>query len=263
MSKKIKMYQVDAFTDKLFHGNPAAVCLLDEWLSEEQMQKIGTENNLSETAFLVPKGDDYEIRWFTPVVEVELCGHATLASAHVLFEHNNYPNEKVIFHSQARGELTVTKDGKSLTLNFPADTIQKVDAPESLLKAFNIKPKECYKGKTDFLLIYSSQEEIEKIEPDFNLILLSGARGVIVTAKGNDTDFVSRFFAPGAGINEDPVTGSAHTTLTPYWSEKTGKKVLTAKQISKRQGDLKCELCGDRVKITGKAVTYLIGEIEI
>jgi len=263
MSKKIKMYQVDAFTDKLFRGNPAAVCLLDEWLSEEQMQKIGAENNLSETAFLVPKGDDYEIRWFTPAVEVELCGHATLASAHVLFEHTNHPNEKIIFHSRVRGELTVTKDDRFLTLDFPADTIKKVDAPENLLKAFNIKPWECYKGKTDFMLIYSSQEEIEQIEPDFNLILLSGARGVIVTAKGNDTDFVSRFFAPEAGINEDPVTGSAHTTLTPYWSEKTGKKVLTAKQISKRQGDLKCELFGDRVKITGKAVTYLIGEIEI
>lgn len=257
------MYQVDAFTDKLFHGNPAAVCLLDEWLSGEQMQKIGAENNLSETAFIVPKGDDYEIRWFTPSVEVELCGHATLATAHVLFEHIKYPNEKVIFHSRVHGQLAVRKSGDLLTLDFPVDIIEKVDAPENLLKAFNLKPLECYKGKTDFMLIYSSQEQIEKIEPDFNLILLSGARGVIVTATGNETDFVSRFFAPEAGINEDPVTGSAHTTLTPYWSKKTGKNILTAKQISKRQGELKCELSGDRVKITGKAVTYLIGEIEI
>jgi PhzF family phenazine biosynthesis protein len=263
MQNKIMTYQVDAFADKLFSGNPAAVCLLDEWLSSELMQKIGAENNLSETAFVVPKGDNYKIRWFTPTIEVELCGHATLASAHVLFTHNNYLKEKIIFHSRKRGELTVKKDGDFLTLDFPADKVAKIDAPHSLLKAFNLKPLECYKGRTDYMLIYSSQEEIEKIQPDFNQILLSGARGVIVTAKGKDTDFVSRFFAPNAGINEDPVTGSAHTSLTPYWTEKTGKNVLTAKQISKRQGELKCELSGGRVKISGKAITYLIGEIEI
>jgi len=263
MSKKIKIHQVDAFTEKLFHGNPAAVCVLDGWLSDDLMQKIGSENNLSETAFIVPKGDEYEIRWFTPTVEVDLCGHATLASAFVLFEHYSHPTKKINFHSKSRGMLAVEKNDNVLTLDFPVDSVNKVDVPESLLNAFNLKPQECYKGKTDYLLIYSSQEEIENIEPDFNLILSSGERGVIVSATGNDTDFVSRFFAPQAGVNEDPVTGSAHTTLTPVWSKKLNKTFLTAKQISKRGGELKCELIGDRVKISGSAVTYLVGEIEI
>jgi len=263
MSQKIKIHQIDAFTDRLFHGNPAAVCVLDQWLSEETMQKIGLENNLSETAFIVPKENEYEIRWFTPTVEVALCGHATLASAYVLFEYYNHPTNKIIFQSKFSGLLPVEKEGDNLTLNFPADTVKKVEIPEDLVKAFNIEPIECYKGKTDYLLIYSNQEEIENIEPDFNLILKSGERGVIVSATGNNTDFVSRFFAPQAGVNEDPVTGSAHTTLTPIWSKKLGKNLMSAKQISKRQGDLKCELLGDRVKISGSAVTYLIGEIYI
>jgi PhzF family phenazine biosynthesis protein len=263
MSRKLKMYQVDAFTNKLFHGNPAAVCVIDEWLSEDLMQNIALENNLSETAFVVPKDDEYEIRWFTPAAEVELCGHATLASAHVLFYYYSHPTNKIIFQSRNRGQLTVEKDGDSLTLNFPADTVNKIDEPEEVLKAFNIKPVECYQGKTDYLLIYKSQEEIEQLDPKFDLIIKSGARGVIVSAPGNETNFVSRFFAPQVGINEDPVTGSAHTTLTPVWSKKLDKKILTAKQISKRIGDLKCELAEDRVKITGNAVTYLIGEIEI
>ena len=264
MSKKIKLYQVDAFTNKLFQGNPAAVCVIDDWLSDELMQKIGLENNLSETAFVVPKGDKYEIRWFTPVTEVDLCGHATLASAFVLFEYYNHSTNIITFLSKVHGKLIVKKNNDdTLTLDFPVDIVNKIDIPEKLMQAFNIKPQECYKGKTDYLLIYSSQEEIEKIDPDFNLILSSGERGVIISAPGNETDFVSRFFAPQAGINEDPVTGSAHTTLTPVWSKKLGKTILSAKQLSKRSGELKCELIEDRVKISGNVVPYLIGEIEI
>lgn len=264
MSKKIKLYQVDAFTNKLFQGNPAAVCVIDEWLSDELMQKIGLENNLSETAFVVQKGDVYEIRWFTPTLEVDLCGHATLAAAFVLFEYYNHSTNTITFQFKSSGKLTVDKnDNGSLTLNFPTDIVSKVDIPEALISAFNIQPKECYKGRTDYLLIYSSQEEIENINPDFSKILTSGERGVIISAPGKNNDFVSRFFAPQAGINEDPVTGSAHTTLAPVWSEKLNKPKLTAKQLSKRGGDLVCELVGDRVKISGNAVKYLIGEIEI
>lgn len=264
MSMKLRLYQIDAFAKRVFQGNPAAVCVLDEWLTDELMQKLGLENNLSETAFVVPKGDEYEIRWFTPTVEVDLCGHATLASAFVLFEYYKHPSDIIIFQSKSRGKLSVKKnDDGTLTLDFPADTVNKVELPESLKNAFNISPVECYKGKTDYLLIYSSQEDIENIEPDFNLILNSGERGVIVSAPGKNTDFVSRFFAPQAGVNEDPVTGSAHTTLTPVWSAKLNKTKLSAKQLSKRGGELVCELIGERVKISGSAVKYLIGEIEI
>lgn len=262
MLKKIKLYQVDAFTAKVFGGNPAAVCVLDEWLDEDTMQKIATENNLSETAFVVPKGADFEIRWFTPLAEVALCGHATLASAFVLF--NFYDQKKQInFHSRASGILPVEKKDDWIVLDFPADLHEKVDIPKELLAAFNIEPVECYKGKTDYLLLFSSQKQIEALRPDFNQIIKSGVRGVIVSAQGDETDFVSRFFAPKVGVNEDPVTGSAHTTLIPFWSKKLGKKELTARQLSKRQGDLLCEYLGDRVKMKGKGICYLKGEIEI
>ncbi len=260
---KLKLYQVDAFTDKLYHGNPAAVCVVDEWLSETQMQNIAAENNLSETAFIVKKGDSYEIRWFTPLVEVNLCGHATLASAFVLFNFYCQDCKKIEFHSRKSGILTVEKENDLIVLNFPADVAKQVKIPEELLKAFNFTPLEAYKGKTDYLLLFSSQEEIENLKPDYQLIYSTGVRGVIVTARGNDTDFVSRFFAPFVGINEDPVTGSAHTILIPYWSEKIGKTVLTAKQLSKRQGELNCRFLGDRVNIAGKAVLYMTGEIDV
>jgi PhzF family phenazine biosynthesis protein len=260
---KIKLFQIDAFTDKVFGGNPAAVCILDKWIDEEIMQKIAAENNLAETAFVVKNESDFEIRWFTPVVEVDLCGHATLAAAYVLYEYYNCTYDKINFHSHISGLLSVEKKDDFLTLDFPTDIYEKTDTPKVLINAFGITPKETYQGKTDYLLIFSSQKDIEKIKPDLNLIAKVGGRGVIVSAQGQETDFVSRFFAPQAGINEDPVTGSAHTTLTPIWSEKLKKKILTAKQLSKRQGNLVCEYLGDRVKITGKAVTYLIGEIEI
>ena len=261
--ERIKIFHIDAFTEKVFSGNPAAVCILDKWIDVDKMQKIASENNLAETAFVVKKDNDFEIKWFTPTIEVELCGHATLASAYVLFKYYDYQSEKINFFSSHSGLLSVEKNNEFLTLDFPTDIYKKTDIPNALSKAFDIKPIEVYKGKSDYLLIFSSQEEIENADPDLNMISTIDGRGVMISAKGNETDFVSRFFAPQSGIDEDPVTGSAHTTLTPYWSKKLNKKVLTAKQLSKRGGDLKCEYLGEHVKITGKAVTYLIGEIEI
>jgi len=260
---KIKIYQIDAFSDQVFRGNPAAVCILDNWLDESTMQLIAAENNLAETAFVVPKGRNYAIRWFTPKSEVDLCGHATLASAHVLFNYYNYKFHSIKFESMASGELLVTKDGQKLVLDFPADQIEKVAPPDSLLKAIGGKPIETYRGKTDFLLIFDSQSTIELLKPDFKQLSKVNTRGIIVSARGEKFDFVSRFFAPQVGIDEDPVTGSAHTTLTPYWANKLNKTKLTAQQLSKRKGELVCVWDGDRVKISGSAVTYMIGEIEI
>jgi PhzF family phenazine biosynthesis protein len=259
---KTKIYQVDAFTEKLYGGNPAAVCPLDKWLDESIMQNIASENNLSETAFFVKEKDGLHIRWFTPAVEVDLCGHATLASAHVIFHHLKYKDDVIVFHSKS-GELTVSRHDELIALNFPADKPQKTVAPNELIAGIEIVPLETYKGKTDYMLIYLSQKQIEIISPEFQVLEKAKARGVIVTAKGDETDFVSRFFAPQSGVNEDPVTGSSHTMLIPYWSNKLGKKELTAKQISKRQGLLWCKDLGDRVEIAGKAVTYLIGEIDV
>jgi PhzF family phenazine biosynthesis protein len=260
---KIKLYQIDAFTDKVFHGNPAAVCVLQEWLEEEKMQQIAGENNLAETAFVVPRGSDYEIRWFTPAVEVDLCGHATLAAAYVLFHFYGHQSDRINFHSRRSGLLTVDKNGEALTMDFPADELEQAATPEALVTAFGKPPLETYKGKTDYLLIYSSQAIIEAFKPDISLVARVQARGIIVSAPGDEVDFVSRFFCPQVGITEDPVTGSAHTTLTPYWSKRLDKKTLQAKQLSARQGDLTCEYLGERVKITGKAVTYLTGEIKV
>jgi len=258
----IRIYQVDAFTDKLFRGNPAAVCPLDQWLPAETMQQIAMENNLAETAFFVKGKDRYPIRWFTPAVEVDLCGHATLASAYVIFHVFGCEGPVVEFDS-ASGVLSVRRDGDDLTLNFPADTIEPARAPESLVRALGALPLETYKGKSDFMLVFGSQREIEEMAPDMSLLLRVPARGVIVTARGDAVDFVSRFFAPQVGVPEDPVTGSAHTTLTPYWAKKLGKPELTAMQLSKRRGWLKCRPSGDRVEISGQARAYLSGTIEI
>ena len=262
MTKGLKLFQIDTFTDVLFGGNPAAVLLLEAWLSTDKMQKIANENNLAETVFIVKKEKTlFEIRWFTPTIEVDLCGHATLAAAYVLFEHYDYHSDTINFHSHASGMLSVSRKGDMLSLDFPVDLYKKVTPPETLLQAFNITPLETYRGKTDFLLMFSSQEDIENANPDLSLIKSAGGRGVIITAQGNDVDFVSRFFAPQSGIDEDPVTGSAHTTLAPIWSEKLKKSVLTATQLSKRRGTLVCELKGNRVQIMGKAVTYMVGEL--
>jgi PhzF family phenazine biosynthesis protein len=259
---KTKLYQVDAFTSRLFGGNPAAVCILGQWLDDSLMQRIAAENNLSETAFAVRQGDGYGIRWFTPESEVDLCGHATLATAHVLFEHYAFPGRKIIFHTRTSGRLAVMKEDGSLTLDFPSDTLERAKAPPKLVESIGREPAEIYRGRTDYLLIYEAQGDIEAISPDYRQLAVLDLRGIIVSAQGIDTDFVSRFFAPGLGINEDPVTGSAHTTLTPYWAARLGKNSLTARQLSARKGELKCRLLGDRVHITGKAVTYLVGEIE-
>lgn len=269
---KYKLYQVDAFTQcrdqarlvpALFTGNPAAVCPLEKWLSDDLMQKIAMENNLAETAFYVKDGDRYLLRWFTPKVEVDLCGHATLASAFVLFNHENHKGNRIDFYSERSGQLTVTREGIFLTLDFPADKIEKVDITDDIRKSFNIFPLEAYKGKTDLMLVFESESQIRTIVPDFSLLAKLDYRGVIVTAKGDDVDFVSRFFGPQVGINEDPVTGSAHTTLTPYWSERLGKDHLTAMQLSERSGYLECAVSGERIRIKGQAALYLTGEIFI
>ena len=259
---KLEIYQVDAFTKEVFKGNPAAVCPLEEWLDAELMQKIALENNLSETAFFVKKDDVYEIRWFTPTFEIDLCGHATLASAFVIFECLKLESEIVKFHSHKSGEFTVEKNDDLLILDFPARTVEKCDAPEDLIEAIGKEPKEILKAR-DYFLIYENEREIADIAPDFSRLLEVGGHGFIVTAKGETSDFVSRFFAPEVGVFEDPVTGSAHCNLIPFWAEKLGKNELFAKQISMRGGELFCRLEGDRVKIGGNAVLYLKGEIYV
>lgn len=259
----IPIYQADAFTDKLFGGNPAAICPLKEWLPEPTMQKIAAENNLAETAFFVPEGDGFRLRWFTPEIEIDLCGHATLATAHILYSQLGYTKSIIHFHTEKAGTLTVTKYNDLYTLDFPARMGEKVAPPEELVKALGTEsPLEAYKSR-DYMLVYSSEEEIAAIKPDFNALSKIDALGIIVTARGNRSDFVSRMFAPSAGINEDPVTGSAHCSLIPYWAEQLGKTELHAYQISGRLGELWCELKGDRVRISGKVVTYLKGEIAV
>lgn len=257
---KYPIYQVDAFSDVLFHGNPAAVVPLNSWLPDEVMQSIAAENNLSETAFFIPGEDRYELRWFTPSVEVDLCGHATLAAAHVLFRHLNFIESEIRFSSRS-GMLRVMKEGDWITLDFPSDVAQKIEISETMQKALRRMPLEVYKGKLDFLAVLSSETEVLQAEPDLKAMAELGQRGVIISAKGNEVDFVSRYFAPNAGIDEDPVTGSAHCVLIPYWSSVLGKHELTARQVSKRGGSLKCKLQDARVLMSGKAVTYLSGEI--
>jgi PhzF family phenazine biosynthesis protein len=260
---KLKMYQVDAFAEKIFTGNPAGVCPLPgDWLEDSLMQNIAFENNLAETAFYIKHDNKYSIRWFTPALEVDLCGHATLATGHVLFTHENYSGSEIQFQSKS-GPLSVKKDNDYLTLNFPTDVIQKIDISSLLTDCFDIKPVEAYKGNADYLLVFESEDQIRNIKFNLTKILLLKNRGVIITARGKEVDFVSRFFAPFAGIDEDPVTGSAHTTLTPYWSGVLHKNELTAMQVSKRSGFLICKNLGARTEISGKAKTYLQGEISV
>lgn len=259
--KRIKIYQVDAFTDTLFSGNPAAVCPLPEaWLDDATMQHIAFENNLAETAFYINNNGACHIRWFTPLVEVDLCGHATLAAAHVLFNHEDSSAGAVGFHSKS-GMLRVTKENEYLTMNFPTDVIENAKLTDEIRSCFDIKPVEVIKGKTDYMLVYDNEGQILDIHYDLTAIREIKARGIIITAKGSSTDFVSRFFAPQSGIDEDPVTGSAHTTLTPYWSRRLNKKELTALQLSKRRGSLICRDRGDRTEISGRAKTYMMGDI--
>jgi PhzF family phenazine biosynthesis protein len=261
---KINIFKLDAFTKERFSGNPAAVCILDRWLDAGKMQQIASENNLAETAFVVKTENLYYIRWFTPTVEVDLCGHATLAAAYVIINYFKNNHEIIRFHSERSGPLSVlTAEDGLLILDFPTDEMHQCEAPAELVNGLKTTPLECYKGKTDYVFVCKSQGEVTSIIPDFSEIAKVKCRGVIVTAPGENCDFVSRFFAPQSGIDEDPVTGSAHTSLTPYWSKKLGKPQLKAAQLSKRKGYLQCSLKGDRVLIGGHVVLFLKGEIFI
>lgn len=258
-----KIYQVDAFAERIFSGNPAAVCPLTEWLPDDIMQKIAAENNLAETAFYVQQDQQFELRWFTPTVEVDLCGHATLAAAFVLFNQEKYMGSSIQFYSPRSGILTVTKNGDLLTLNFPSDTVQEIAITDEMNNCFNLQPTIVFKGRSDYMFVFASEENILDLRPSFDVISNLDARGLIVTARGNDVDFVSRFFAPRVGVNEDPVTGSAHTTLTPYWAKQLHKTDLAAIQLSERKGYLQCKYLNDRVEISGQGKLYLAGEIHL
>ncbi|HEY3373138.1 MAG TPA: PhzF family phenazine biosynthesis protein [Prolixibacteraceae bacterium] len=259
---RLPLFQADAFASSLFKGNPAAVVPLIEWLPDKILQQIALENNLSETAFFIAEGDHFHIRWFTPKAEVNLCGHATLATAHILFNELEFQGNILVFNSKS-GMLTVRKTDDKLQLDFPADFIQQVEMNLSFTDALGLKAIATFKGRTDYLLLFESEEMIQTIKPNFHLLKQTDARGIMVTAAGKEVDFVSRFFAPGVGVDEDPVTGSAHTSLVPFWSARLQKTELTALQLSERGGQLWCTLAGDRVLIAGKAITYLRGEIEI
>jgi predicted PhzF superfamily epimerase YddE/YHI9 len=260
-SMKIPIYQVDAFTNDLFGGNPAAVCPLEEWPDDVLLQKIAMENNLSETAFFVKRGSNYHIRWMTPMSEVDLCGHATLASAFIIFNFIDKDTERILFDSRS-GELVVTRSADLLSLDFPARVPFPAAAPPTLLEAFPDVPVEILFNKT-YLLAFDSEKIVREMAPDFRKLLDVDTHGAIITAPGDAVDFVSRFFAPDVGVNEDPVTGYAHTLLVPYWAHKLGKKCLHALQVSPRGGELFCEHLGERVKISGHAVLFFEGTMNL
>jgi PhzF family phenazine biosynthesis protein len=261
---RLPIYQVDAFADKLFGGNPAAICPLPHWLPDATMQAIAAENNLAETAFFVREGGDYGLRWFTPTVEVDLCGHATLASAHIVFRFLEPKRDSVNFQTLKAGTLTVTRHADLLVMDFPARPPDPAEAPPGLLAALGGNPREVHKARDD-LVVYGSAAEVSALTPDFAaLAKVPDCWAAVVTAPGdNGVDFVSRFFAPAQGINEDPATGSSHCTLVPYWAKRLGKAELNARQLSRRGGALQCELRGDRVSIGGRAVLYLEGLITV
>ena len=263
---KLNIYQVDAFTDKIFGGNPAAIVPLRHWIDEELMQKIAMENNVSETAFFVPSDNgseaSYDIRWFTPSLEIDLCGHATLASAYIIKTFLEPHVQEISFTTQKASVLkTFIKDGL-YTLDFPARMPVATTAPQKLLQCLgNVATIEILKSR-DFFVVLPDEEAVKNIEPDFSLMKELKA-GVIITAKGQTADIVSRFFYPAAGVDEDPVTGSAHCNIIPYWSEKLGTSKIFARQLSKRGGDLWCEYRGDRVLMSGNCVLFMTGEISI
>jgi PhzF family phenazine biosynthesis protein len=258
----MKYFIIDAFTDKLFGGNPAGVCLLETWPEDDVMQNIAMENNLAETAFLVPEGSAYGLRWFTPETEIDLCGHATLASAYVLMNEVRAVSGTVEFHTQS-GTLTVTQNGDAFTMDFPSRPPVPFEIPSLLEQALGVPVLATHMSR-DLLVLLQDEETVKNLRPDFSLLKqIKDAFAIIVTANGVGCDFVSRFFAPNAGIAEDPVTGSSHSTLIPFWSAHLGKQQMKAKQLSARGGTLFCEDCGDRVKIGGTAVCYLRGEISL
>ncbi len=253
----ILFFEIHSFTQNLFHGNPAGVCPLDRWIDDNSMQRIARENNLSETAFFVPQEDHYELRWFTPTAEVDLCGHATLATAYVLFDHLGYEGDAIRFQTQS-GELIVWKDKDFLVMDFPSRPAEPSDIPDHLSSGLGRKVESVFKAR-DYMVVLDSEQEVRRLQPDFSELEKVDCTGIIVTAPGDEVDFVSRFFAPRVGVAEDPVTGSAHSTLTPYWAERLGKSQLKAKQISERGGDLWCRQSEDRVQIAGHAVLYVKG----
>jgi predicted PhzF superfamily epimerase YddE/YHI9 len=260
---RLPIYQVDAFTDSLFGGNPAAVCPLQAWLPDATMQAIAAENNLAETAFFVREGSDYALRWFTPTVEVDLCGHATLASGHIVFSFLEPERESVSFRTLKAGTLTVNRHADMLVMDFPARPAIPAEAPPGLFAALGGKPREVLRAR-DHLIVYGSAAEVAALNPDFAALAKTDCWAAIATAPGdNGVDFVSRFFAPAQGVPEDPVTGSSHCTLVPYWAKRLGKTELNARQLSRRGGALTCALKGDRVSIAGRAVLYLEGRISV
>ena len=259
---RIPLYQVDAFADRAFAGNPAAVCLLEEWPPDSLLQSIALENNLSETAFLVPDGLVWRLRWFTPRVEVDLCGHATLASAHVVFENFQHQAQKVEFETRS-GRLTVYRNGPVLSMEFPANPPATVPAPQGLADALGAAPEAVLAAQSICVAVFGDERTIRALSPDFRRLARLDSMLTAVTAPGDEVDFVSRCFAPGAGIDEDPVTGSAHCALAPYWADRLGKTALTARQVSARGGRLACTMQGDRVVIAGRAAPYLSGTIEL
>jgi len=260
---KLKMYQVDAFADKLFSGNPAAVVILESQLKDEVMQSIAAENNLSETAFVSINESPISIRWFTPSVEVDLCGHATLASARILFDY--YPDlaRKEINLNSKSGVLKITQVESGLCLNFPSDQPAAIESDSLFFEILGIQPSMLLRGKDDYLAVLKNQKQIENMQPNFSLLKRLDARGLVISAPGDEADFVSRCFYPEAGIEEDPVTGSAHTMLTPYWANQLNKEELEAHQLSKRGGRLNCRLANDRVYISGSSVIFFEGIITI
>ena len=260
---RIQLYQVDAFSSKVFSGNPAGVCFLDNWIEDEVLQSIAAENNLSETAFLVRNGENLEIRWFTPVTEVSLCGHATLASAFVIFNYRRWEEDTVRFLTRRSGELVVKKQKDLLEMDFPSRKVHPQNPPPGLLEALKVTPQEVHSAAEVLMVVMDSEKAVREIQPDFAALNEIECDGVIVTAKGDQSDFVSRFFAPQLGIPEDPVTGSAHCILIPYWSGILHKSSLHAYQVSKRGGELFCKYKQDRVAISGTASLYLEGWITI
>lgn len=258
---KLNIYQIDAFTKNIFEGNPAAVCPLGSWIEDSIMQKIANENNLSETAFFVKENNTFRIRWFTPFCEVDMCGHATLATAYVIFEILHYKENEIVFDSKS-GILKVAKENGKFKMDFPLQKITKCEIPNKLQNVFDIHAIECYKSM-DYILIFNNEEDILNVKPNLELLKQIDLRGVIITSKSEKYDFVSRFFVPKYGVEEDPVTGSAFTQLVPYWNKVLYKNKFIAKQVSQRGGEVFCELKNDRVYISGYARKYLEGVIEI
>jgi len=256
---KIPIFQVDAFTSGVFSGSPAAVCLLDEWISESTLQAIAAENNLSETAFLVREGGGFELRWFTPLIEVALCGHATLAAAYVLFELKRWPEKAICFKTRKSGNLIVEKKDDLFEMDFPSRPPGREISVDAFRELFDIAPVKVLESEEDLLLVLDSEKSVRGLKPDFAALGALEYRGVIVTARGEKSDFVSRFFAPTVGVPEDPVTGSAHCVLVPYWAGLLEKKNLHALQVSRRGGELFCRDRGERVNIAGRAALYLEG----